>query len=53
MPDKSQNQKAQIPEDKTAPDAAEKRVETLAEKAAQKASKTEQSYDKGHTIFSK
>lgn len=53
MIDKSENQKAQIPVDKAASDAAEKRVEDMAGEAALKASKTEQKYDKGHDIFSK
>jgi len=33
--------------------AAKKRINNLAEKAAEKASKTEQRYDKGHAIMSK
>jgi hypothetical protein len=53
MTEKSENEKTQIPKDKAASDAAEKRVEDMAGKAAQKASKTEQNYDKAHDIFSK
>jgi hypothetical protein len=33
--------------------AAEKRIDRVAEKAAGKAAKTEQSYDQDHSIFSK
>ena len=41
-------------EDETVSDAtAEKRIERTAEKAAEKSTKTEQRYDKVHSIFSK
>ncbi len=41
-------------EDETVSDAsAEKRVEHVAEKAAEKASKTENNYDKDHSLFTK
>jgi hypothetical protein len=38
---------------KISDDAAEKRIEQIADKAAQKASHTEKAYDENHQIFSK
>jgi hypothetical protein len=54
MPEKVENSKVTKPENKTVPDAAEhKRIEQVAEKAAEKATHTEQDYDQHHQIFSK
>lgn len=54
MPEQFENPEATKLEDKTISDAsAEKRIDRIAEKAAEKASKTEQRYDKEHDIFSK
>ncbi|MGB7546440.1 MAG: hypothetical protein WBM14_01710 [Terracidiphilus sp.] len=54
MKQQFENQEAKKLKDKTNSDAAtEKRVNHLAEKAAEKATKTEQRYDKDHTIISK
>lgn len=54
MPEQFENPEATKLEDKTVSDASgEKRIERVAEKAAEKASKTEQRYDKDHNIFSK
>ena len=54
MPEQFENPEATKLEDKTVSDAsAEKRIERVAKKAAEKASKTEQRYDKDHNIFSK
>jgi hypothetical protein len=42
------------PEEETISDApAEKRIERVADKAAEKSMKTEQRYDRDHNIFSK
>jgi hypothetical protein len=54
MPKQFENPQAAKVEDETVSDAsAEKKIERVAEKAAVKATKTEQQYDKSHTIFSK
>jgi hypothetical protein len=54
MKQQFENEEAKKPKDKTDGDAAtEKRINQLADKAAEKASKTEQRYDKDHTIISK
>ena len=54
MPKQSENPEARKLEDKTVSDAAAgKRIDRVAEKAAEKAAKTEQSYDQDHSIFSK
>ncbi len=54
MPEQFENLEATKLGDETISDSsAEKRVEHIAEKAAEKASKTENNYDKDHAIFSK
>jgi hypothetical protein len=54
MPQQFESSKATKPEDETISDAtAEKRIELLADKTAEKATKTEQRYDSDHNIFSK
>jgi hypothetical protein len=54
MPKQSENPEPRKLEDETVSDAAaEKRIDRVAEKAAGKAAKTEQSYDQDHSIFSK
>jgi len=54
MKQQFENQEAKKLEDTTDSDAStEKRINHLAEKAAEKASKTEQNYDKDHAIISK
>jgi hypothetical protein len=54
MPEQFENSEATKLEDKTVSEAsAEKRVEQLAKKAAEKASKTEHNYDKAHSLFTK
>jgi len=54
MPEQFENPEATKLEDETVSDAtAEKRIERTAEKAAEKSTKTEQRYDKVHSIFSK
>jgi hypothetical protein len=54
MPKQFENPEAGKLEDETVLDAAAgKRIDRVAEKAAGKAAKTEQSYDQDHTIFSK
>ena len=54
MKQQFENEEAKKLKDKTDTDAAsEKRINQLADKAAEKASKTEQRYDKDHTIISK
>jgi hypothetical protein len=54
MPEQFENPEATKLEDETVSDAAaEKRIDRVAEKAAEKASHTVQNYDKDHTIFSK
>jgi hypothetical protein len=53
MPEQFENQETTKLEDETNSDAsAQKRTERVAEKAAEKSTKTEQRYDKDHTIFS-
>jgi hypothetical protein len=54
MPEQFENPEVTKIEDETVSDAtAKKRVERVAEKAAEKASHTEQSYDEDHQIISK
>ena len=54
MPEQFENQKATKLEDETVSNAAaEKRIVRVAEKAAGKATKAEQVYDKDNPIFSK
>ena len=54
MKQQFENEEGKKLKDKTEADAAaEVRINHLAEKAAEKASKTEQRYDKDHTIISK
>ena len=54
MPDQFENPKVTKVEDETVSDAAaNKRIERVAEKAAEKASRTEQHYDQDHEIISK
>lgn len=54
MKQQFENEEAKKLKDKTAPATeTEQRISQLAEKAAEKASKTEQRYDKDHTIISK
>jgi hypothetical protein len=54
MPKQFENTEATKLEDETVSEAtAEKRIERVAEKAAEKSTKTEQHYDRDHSIFSK
>jgi hypothetical protein len=54
MPEQFENSEVMKLEDETILDAtAEKRIERLAEIAAEKSTKTEQRYDKDHNIFSR
>ena len=54
MPEQFENSEATKLEDETVSDAtAEKRIERVADKAAEKSTKTEQRYDRDHNIFSK
>jgi hypothetical protein len=54
MPEQFENSKATELEDETISDAiAEKRIERMADKTAEKSTKTEQRYDSDHNIFSK
>ena len=54
MPEQFENLEATKLEDETVSDAsAKKRIEHVAEKAAEKASKTEKDYDKDHSLFTK
>ncbi len=54
MKQQIENEEAKQRNDKTDSDSGkEQRISQLAEKAAEKASKTEQRYDKDHTIISK
>lgn len=54
MKQQFQNDQANKMKDNTNPDAAtEKRINHVAEKAAEKAIKAEQCYDQDHTIISK
>jgi hypothetical protein len=53
MPEQVENPEATKLEDETVSDeSAEKRIERIAEKAAEKSTKTVHNYDKDHTIFS-
>jgi len=54
MTEQIQNPKAAKPEDTTTSNSSvEKKIEQIADKAAEKPAKTEQKYDKDHNIFSK
>jgi hypothetical protein len=54
MPEQFENPEVTKPENKSISDAAAtKRIERVAEKAAEKASHTEQRYDQDHSIISK
>jgi hypothetical protein len=54
MPEQFENPEATKLEDETASNlTAKERIDRAAEEAAERASKTVKSYDKGHTIFSK
>lgn len=54
MTEQFENQQAENLEEKTDSDAsADKRINLIAEKAAEKSTKTEQLYDKNNHIFSK
>jgi hypothetical protein len=54
MPEQFENSETTKLEDETISDAtAEKRIEHVADKAAEKSSKTEKRYDSDHSIFSK
>jgi hypothetical protein len=54
MPEHIENPKATKLEGETVSEAATaKKIDDVADKAAEKASKTEQRYDADHTIFSK
>jgi hypothetical protein len=54
MKQQFENEETKKRNDKPESDApTEKRINQLADKAAEKASKTEQHYDKDHTIISK
>lgn len=54
MPEQFENSEVTKLEDETVSNAtAEKRMELVAEKAAEKSTKTEQRYDRDHNIFSK
>jgi hypothetical protein len=54
MPKQFENSEATKPEDEMISDAtADKSIERVADKAAEKSTKTEQRYDRDHNIFSK
>jgi hypothetical protein len=54
MPEQFENQEATKLEDETVSDpTAQKRIDRVAEEAAEKASNAVKSYEKGHAIFSK
>jgi hypothetical protein len=54
VPEQFKNAEATKLEDETISDAtAEKRIERVADKAAEKSTKTQQRYDSDHSIFSK
>jgi hypothetical protein len=54
MPKQFENSEVTKLEDETVSDAtAQKRIERVAEKAAEKSSRTAQDYDRGHQIISK
>jgi len=53
MPEKCENPEVIKLEDERVSDAAaQKRIELIAEEAAEKSSRTENDYDQGHQIFS-
>lgn len=54
VPEQFENQEAAKLKDETVSDTtAEERIDRVAEKAAEKSTKTEQRYDKDHNIISK
>jgi hypothetical protein len=54
MPEQFENSEATKLEDETVSDAsAEKRIDRVAERAAEKSAKTEQRYDRDHGVISK
>jgi hypothetical protein len=54
MPEQFENTDATKLENETVSEAsAEKRIERVADKAAEQSAKTEQRYDRDHSIFSK
>jgi len=54
MPEQFENSEATKLEDETVSDATAKmKIDRIAEEAAEKASRTVESYDEDHTIFSK
>jgi hypothetical protein len=54
MPEQFENTETTKLEDETVSDAtADKSIERVADKAAEKSTKTEQRYDRDHSIFSK
>jgi|HubBroStandDraft_5_1064220.scaffolds.fasta_scaffold63472_3 hypothetical protein len=54
MPEQFENQEATKLDDEATPDrTAEERIDRVAEKAAEKSTKTEQRYDRDHGTFSK
>jgi hypothetical protein len=54
MPEQFEHSEATKQEDEAISEAAaEKRIERVADKAAEKSTKTEQRYDSDHNIFSK
>jgi hypothetical protein len=54
MPEQFENPEVTKVENETVSDAAaQKQIERVAEKAAEKSSHTEQDYDQGHQIISK
>ncbi len=53
MPEQIKDQETTLLVDEIVLEVAEKRIERVAEEAAEKATKTEQRYDRDHPIFSK
>ena len=53
MPEQIEDQESIVLMDEIVSEVAEKRIERLAEEAAEKSTKTVQRYDEDHTIISK
>ena len=53
MSEQFENPEAEKLEEKMPPTEAEKKIELIADKAARRASKTEQRYDANNSIFTK
>jgi hypothetical protein len=53
MPEQSKGHETTELEEETTSEATEEKIQSLADKAAEQARKTEQHYDKDHDIFSK